>query len=163
MKLFITGATGYIGNRLAMQAAERGWSVHALVRNIESKYCPLHPNVSLFKGDITDPDSINKAISGCDQVFHSAAFTDETLRSNPDFFNVNVKGTENVLEIALKNNVSRFVFTGSCSVFAPSKLKPVDGSSEDEINPTTDYSISKYKAERIVREYSQKRDIDCDR
>ena len=156
MKLFITGATGYIGHRIAMQAAEKGWSVHALVRDTGSKYYPQHQNILMFRGDITDKASIERAMMGCNRVIHTAAFTSETLRSSPDYFNVNVQGTRNVLETALTNNVSRLVFTGSCSVYGHSGLQPLNEENENTVNPTTPYSRSKYEAEKIVRDYNTK-------
>ena len=156
MKIFITGATGYIGYGLAKSAAEKGWIVHTLVRDPSSKYRPVHENILLFKGDITDKDSIEKAMKGCSHVFHTAAFTNETIRSSPEFFNTNVQGTRNVLEVALANEVSKFVFTGSCSVYGPSGSQEVSEKTENAIDPTTPYSISKYDAEKIVRDYNTK-------
>jgi len=156
MKLFITGATGYIGYKLAMDAAQRGWAVNALIRDTASKYRPVHEKISLFKGDITDKASIENAMRGCDHVFHTAAFTYETLRSSPDFFAINVQGTRNMLDVALANKVTRFVFTGSCSIYGSSDLSSFNETNETLIDPTTLYSASKYEAEKIVKEYCRK-------
>jgi nucleoside-diphosphate-sugar epimerase len=156
MKIFISGATGYIGYRLAKTAAEKGWTVHALVRDPSSKYRPIHENIILFKGDITRKGSIEKAMEGCSSVFHTAAFTHETIKSSPEFFNTNVQGTRNVLEVALANKVSRFVFTGSCSIYGSSGDREVNEETGSVIDPTTPYSISKYEAEKIVSDYNTK-------
>jgi putative NADH-flavin reductase len=72
MKILITGATGYIGHKLAMEAAKRNFTVHALVRDPHSKNFPAHPNIIPFKGDITDKDSIIVAMQGCEKVMHAA-------------------------------------------------------------------------------------------
>ena len=156
MKILITGATGYIGNRLALEAAGKGWIVHALVRDPFSKHIPSHKNIVLFKGDITDKASIEKAIAGCDKVIHSAAFTNEMDENNPGFHDVNVEGTRNILEAACMYNISRLVFTGSCSVFGPSGEQPVSESDEKFIDPTTQYAFTKLKAEELVKEFCAK-------
>ena len=57
MKIFITGATGYIGNNLAKKLADEGNIIHALCRN-ENAPVLSHPNIKIFKGDITDQSSI---------------------------------------------------------------------------------------------------------
>src|SRR5215813_209249 len=74
MKIFITGATGYLGNLLATALANQGNRVHALVRDARKTKNLDHPNTKVFKGDITDIDSIKNAMDGCEQVFHLAAF-----------------------------------------------------------------------------------------
>ena len=156
MKIFVTGSTGYIGQKLALAAAEKGWTVHALVRNLNSKFIPVHPNIILFKGDIKNKMSIEKAMKGCVYVFHTAAFTKEGDDQNPEFEKVNVQGTQNVLHVALSEKIQRFVFTGSCSVYGPSDQWPISEENEDKIKPTTSYALSKYKAEKLVKEFTKK-------
>ena len=73
MKILITGATGYIGYKLAMEAARRNYTVHILVRDLQSPLLPEHPNIIKFKGDITDKASVMAAMTNCDKVMHSAA------------------------------------------------------------------------------------------
>ena len=58
MKILITGTTGYIGYKLAMAAAHRGYEVAALGLNVSSPNLPHHPHIKFFKGDITDLASI---------------------------------------------------------------------------------------------------------
>ena len=76
MKLLITGSTGYIGHKLALAAAHKGYQVHALLRNCNSPLRPVHRNIRYFKGDINEPRSITAAIQGCDVVLHAAALAD---------------------------------------------------------------------------------------
>ncbi|RYY16190.1 MAG: NAD-dependent epimerase/dehydratase family protein, partial [Chitinophagaceae bacterium] len=68
MKVFITGATGFIGDRLAKKLAETGHDVHALVRT-DLPQGLQHKGIRYFAGDITQPSTINKAIAGCEQVY----------------------------------------------------------------------------------------------
>ena len=155
MKLLITGSTGYIGQKLALAAAKKGYVVHALVRNPASPNRPLHENIHYFKGDINDTASIATAIQGCDAVLHAAALAQLWNKDRNLFYKVNVDGTKNMLQAAKQEGVKKFLFTSSCAVLGPSYAQPV---SEDDPrqNPfENDYEISKHCAEEVVREYAR--------
>ncbi len=156
MKVFITGASGYIGHQLALAAAERGYAVAALVRSLRSPLLPHHPNIQFFQGDITNADSIKNAIAGCEAVFHAAALTQFWHRNRSLFTQINVEGTRNVLEAAVKHGVKKFVFTSSCAVLGPSGEKPLT-ESDPRLTPfENDYEVSKFQAEELVKEYGAK-------
>ena len=153
MKVFITGSTGYIGHKLAMAAADRGFDVTALVRNAASPNLPKHPAISFCRGDITDYASVAKAMAGCDYVLHAAALTQLWHKDRSLFYRINVRGTRNVLEAALFHHVERFVLTSTGAVLGPSQHEPI---SEDKPRYTpfeNDYEISKYCAEELLKEY----------
>ncbi|HEX6180344.1 MAG TPA: NAD-dependent epimerase/dehydratase family protein, partial [Chitinophagaceae bacterium] len=105
MKVFITGVTGYVGHRLALEALARGYTVHALVRDMHSEYIPSHPNLRAFKGDVTDLDSLKAAMQGCNWVMHAAGITKFRVKDREIFYKVNVDGTRNVLDAALELGV----------------------------------------------------------
>ena len=156
MKVFLTGATGYIGNRLAIQLAENNYEVHALVRNRRSDNIPVHSNIFLFEGNLNDTNSIDRAIANCEYVFHTAAFTRLTCNDVKEFYTVNVQGTANVLNAAKKNGVKKVIFTSSVSVYGPSQ----PNSSIKEIHPrmssfANDYELTKAMAENLVLEYNK--------
>lgn len=156
MKVFLTGATGYIGNRLALQLAENNYEVHALVRNLRSDNIPVHSNITLFEGNLNDTDSIENAIANCEYVFHTAAFTKLTCNDVEEFYKVNVQGTANVLNAAKRNGVKKVIFTSSVSVYGPSQ----PNSSIIEIHPrmssfANDYELTKTMAENLVLEYNK--------
>jgi nucleoside-diphosphate-sugar epimerase len=153
MKIFITGATGYIGHQLALTAAEKGFGVTALVRNHHSPNLPKHSAIEFRKGDVTDYPSIVKAMAGCDYVMHAAALTQLWHKDRSEFYRINVMGTRNVLEAAFFHGVEKLVFTSSCAVLGPSKDQPV---AEDDPRFTpfeNDYEISKHCAEELLKEY----------
>ena len=156
MKLFITGATGYIGHLIAREAISRGYIVHALVRNPASAFFPKHEKITPFIGDITDKASIERAMTGCDKVIHSAAVTKFVDKDPSIFYRVNVGGTRNVLEVALSLKVKRFVFTSTGAVLGPSGKYPVTESDPRVAAFENDYEISKHWAEQLVKEYSRK-------
>lgn len=156
MKVFITGATGYIGHKIVHAAINRGYSVHALVRNPSSPQLAELNNVRYFKGDITDYASVALAIKGCDAVFHTAAITQLWHRDRSVFYRVNVGGTKNVLEAACVHGVKKFIYTSTCAVLGPSHRLPII-EEDPRITPfENDYEISKHCAEELVKEYSRR-------
>jgi len=156
MKLFLTGVTGYIGQRLMQAALIKGNRVHALVRDVHCSTLTPHQNLHYFKGDVTDRESVMKAMEGCDTVIHAAGITQLWHHDRSIFYRVNVGGTRNVLEAACFHNVKRLVFTSTCGVLGPSFNHPV-AEEDPRITPfENDYEISKHCAEELVKEYSRR-------
>jgi len=153
MKVFITGATGYIGQKLIQAAIDKGFIVHALIRNPCATQLPRHERIYYFKGDITDYDTVLKAMGKCDAVIHAAGITQLWHHDRTIFYRVNVGGTKNVLEAACFHKVKRFVYTSTCGVLGPSHAYPV-AEEDPRITPfENDYEISKHCAEELVKEY----------
>ena len=153
MKLFLTGVTGYIGQKLMQAAIDKGFIVHALVRDPSATQLPEHERIHYFKGDITDYDSVLKSMKGCDAVIHAAGITQLWHHDRSVFYRVNVGGTKNILEAACFHNVKRFVYTSTCGVLGPSYSDPV-AEEDPRITPfENDYEISKHCAEELVKEY----------
>jgi nucleoside-diphosphate-sugar epimerase len=156
MKILVTGATGYLGHRLALSLAERNDEVHILVRNPNSENIPQHKNIKVFSGDITDKSSITEAIYGCEQVYHTAALVKAFDKDASLFYKVNVEGTRNLLDLSLERGVEKFVFTSSCSVIGATKREAMS-ENDTRITPLdNDYDTTKYQAENLVKEYSNK-------
>lgn len=156
MKILITGATGYIGYKLAMEAARRNYTVHILVRDLQSPLLPVHPNIRPFKGDITDKASVISAINGCDKVMHAAAIAKLSAKDNSIFYSVNVEGTRNILDASLAAGVKKFVFTSSGAVIGPSGKFPMSENDPRIVAFENDYEISKHWAEELVKEYCRR-------
>lgn len=153
MKIFITGATGYVGSQLAHELARQGNELNIIVRDIHAASLPCSNTIKLFKGDITDRESIALAIKDCTQVYHCAAIAKLSIADKNAFFEVNVKGTRNILEASLNANVQKLVFTSSAAVFGPTLTIPFTENSS-RIEPfESDYDHSKYMAENLVREF----------
>jgi nucleoside-diphosphate-sugar epimerase len=153
MKILITGATGYIGHKLAIEAANRNYTVHILVRDPQSSMVPVHPNIIAFKGDITDKASVFTAMQGCSKVMHAAAIAKLSAKNNNIFYSVNVEGTRNMLDVALTLRVKKFVFTSSGAVIGPSDKFPMSENDPRIAAFENDYEISKHWAEELVKEY----------
>lgn len=156
MKILVTGATGYVGHNLAQSLAQRGNQVHVLVRDIASPDIPLHKNIRVFGGDITDRLSISVAINGCEEVYHTAALV-KLFSKDPSLFQkINVEGTRNLLSEALENNVKKFLFTSTCGVIGPSLGLPMNETDPRIISFDNDYEFTKHLAEKLVAEYASK-------
>lgn len=156
MKILITGATGYIGHKLATEAAGRNHSVHILVRNPHSPHTPSHPMITLFPGDITDKEAVMNAMKGCTHVLHAAGMAKLSVKDRSQMYKVNVEGTRVMLESALELDVKKFVFTSSCAVIGPSEKFPMSEQDPRIIAFENDYEISKHWAEELVKQYSSK-------
>ena len=156
MKIFVTGATGYIGNHLAHTLAGMGNEVHAIIRSDKAKELLQHPNIMLFKGDILEKESLLLAMAGCRQVYHTAAKVGVWAKDPSLFYKVNVEGTKNVLDAALQNGIEKFVFTSTCGVIGPSLYEPLN--EQDPLNTSfaLEYDLSKKIAEEMVFQYAGK-------
>ncbi|MBD1392933.1 NAD-dependent epimerase/dehydratase family protein [Mucilaginibacter glaciei] len=158
MKIFITGVTGYIGQKLALQLAGDGHTIHALVRNQQKGKSLLdHHNILLFTGDILDPDSLLNSMAGCEQVYHLAALASVWHRDPQSFHIINVKGLQNVLDACLQLGITNVLFTSTAGVVGDS----VDGKPVCELtNPNpkleTLYEQSKVEAEKLLKAYIPK-------
>jgi nucleoside-diphosphate-sugar epimerase len=153
MKIFLTGASGYVGQRLAMSLAESGHEVNALVRNKRASDFLDLPNIRIFIGDILNSAQVSEAMKGCEAVFHLASLA-RTWAKNPDeFYQVNVQGTVNVLEAALICQVKKFIHTSSTGVIGPSLKFENNENTPRWSSFNNDYEISKYQAEQEVIKY----------
>ncbi len=153
MKIFISGATGYIGNKLAIQLAEEGHSIHALCRSENKKQLLNHPNIEIFEGEITNAVAVEKAMQECDQAYHLAAYARVWARNPSVFYRINVEGTRIILDAAKKMNVQKIVVTSTAGVLGPSRDRPVQESDTRIGNIFNEYEDTKIQAEALCKEY----------
>jgi dihydroflavonol-4-reductase len=153
MRALVIGATGFVGSAVVRALTAAGWQVRALVRS-ESNRRNLHElPVEIASGDLTDRASLDRALDGCDALFHVAA--DYRLWA-PDpqlLYRTNVEGTRNVIAAARRAKVARIVYTSSVATVG----LPADGSPGSEETPVAladmigHYKRSKFLAEELVR------------
>ncbi len=156
MKIFITGATGYVGHSLALTLANKGNQVNILVRNPGSVKVPVHENMHVFKGDISNRTSIRKAMEGCSYVYHTAALVKLWAKDATEFYRTNVEGTNNVLAEALEANIKKLVFTSTCGVIGASLKEPLTENDPRIATFDNDYEFTKFMAENLVKQYIHK-------
>ncbi len=155
MKVFLTGATGYVGHKLALTLANRSHQFHILVLNLQSKNIQLHHSIRVFHGDITQEKSIRLAMKDCEQVYHTAALVQHYAAQSSIFYEINVEGTRNVMEAALQLGAGKVVFTSTCGVIGPSLNEPMSEADPRLTGFSSDYDFSKFLAEKLVLSYSQ--------
>jgi nucleoside-diphosphate-sugar epimerase len=154
MRNLITGATGFIGSHLAEKLVTEGEDVTALVRKTGKTDFLKSIGVKFAYGDITNIDSVRKAVDGMDIVYHSAALADEWI-SAKEAYRINVEGTKNLLDCALGAKVKRFIFISSLSVLGMRDHFGTDV--EAPYHKAGDnYIDTKIDSEKLVMDYYRK-------
>jgi dihydroflavonol-4-reductase len=154
MQAFVTGATGFLGSHVARVLCEKGATLRLLVR-ATSNLKNLHGlHAETVTGDLRDPGSLERAMAGCDTVFHVAADYRLWVRDPQEIYLSNVEGTRALLQAARKNNVRRLVYTSSVATIG----FKTNGSLADEDSPVSvsdmigHYKRSKFMAEQVALE-----------
>mgnify|MGYP000122312155 CR=1 FL=1 len=151
MKVFVSGATGYIGIQLVKRLIGSGALVHALYRS-ESKADLIRlEGVKLFKGDIMDTKGLASAMEGCSQVYHVAAYAAVWSKDPGMFQRYNVDGTLHVIETAKAAGVKRIVVTSTAGILGHSDQKAVNEESPVPSSFFTLYETSKYDMEQAIK------------
>jgi len=158
MKAFVTGATGFLGSHVARVLAEHGAELRLLVRPTSDLRNVEDLNAERVPGDLRDAASIEKAISGCDVVFHVAADYRLWVRDPEAMYRSNVEGTRSLLEAALKQHVRRAVYTSSVATMGFASNGHAHEHLTDEQSPVAladmigHYKRSKFMAEQAAIE-----------
>ena len=148
MKVFVSGATGFIGIQLVKRLLKEGHEVHALFRS-ESKADLIRlPGVKLCKGDILDKISLDHAMAGCEEAYHTAAFAGVWAKDPELVFRLNVDGAINVIEAAGRQGVRRVVLTSTAGILGPSTSEAVHESSSAPKSFFSHYEASKFQLEK---------------
>jgi UDP-glucose 4-epimerase len=160
MKAVITGGAGFIGSHLTDLLLKNKISVTVIdnlysgsLRNLTK--AKTHKNFNFINGDITQYDDIEKYFDGADWVFHLAGLADivPSIKNPTNYFDVNVKGTLNVLESSVKHDVKKFIYAASSSSYGIPSEYPTPESSK--INPQYPYALTKFMGEELVMHWNQ--------
>lgn len=147
--ILVTGATGFIGSRVALELAKAGARIRALVRNPAKAGVLGDAGISTVAGDMAEPASIAGAVRGCQAVFHFAGTTNE-FKPRAHFERVNLDGTRLLAEAALREGIERFIHISTVWVYG---LRSGPGICEtSSCAPSGQpYADTKLEAERAVR------------
>src|ERR1700691_103419 len=149
MLAFVTGATGFVGSHVAGVLAEQGADLRLLVRSSSDPINIEGLRADRVTGDLRDPVSIERAMAGCDVVFHVAADYRLWVRDPEQMYRANVEGTRAILEAARKNHVRRVVYTSSVATMGFTG----NGVPADEDSPVAlDDMIGHYKRSKFMAE-----------
>ena len=158
-KIFITGATGFIGSHLCEMSVKKGFKVVGFDRYNSNNSAGWLNNskylnhMELILGDIRDYDSVHKSMKGCSKVFHLAALIGipYSYVSPLAYVKTNVEGTYNVLEAAKNLNLKDVIITSTSEVYGSAKYLPIN--EKHPLNAQSPYAASKISADQLSLSY----------
>ncbi|HTR66551.1 MAG TPA: hopanoid-associated sugar epimerase [Terriglobales bacterium] len=149
MLVFVTGATGFLGSHVARALAAQGADLRLLVRASSNLSNIEDLKAERVVGDLRDPASFEKALSGCEAVFHVAADYRLWVRDPDEMYRSNVEGTRAILEAARRTGIRRVVYTSSVATMGFTS----NGHLADEESPVAlDNMIGPYKRSKFMAE-----------
>ena len=161
----MTGANGFIGSNLVRTLLGRVENVRAFIKRGTPETSLDGFDIEKVYGDICDGASLERAMTGCTEVYHLAAYNKLWARDPSIFSQINLEGTENVLRVALLKNVRRVVYTSTCDFIGMKRRRAArEGTEEDfpvhEGELLGPYTLSKWRAERATLAYAAN-GLDC--
>jgi nucleoside-diphosphate-sugar epimerase len=158
-RLLVTGATGFIGSRLALHAHRAGMNIVAAGRvqgrdETERADELRTAGVRLLVGTLDDAEHVHAALHGRDTIIHLAAAQHESHMPASYFRAINVTGTRALLEAAVQAGAKRFVYGSSIGVYGSSDAGLLDETSVPR--PENIYTQTKLEAEQAVAEFAQR-------
>jgi len=154
MKVFLTGATGFVGTHVARELAQRGAQLRLLVRPTSNLRNLEGLPAETVVGDLLQPESLRTSLRGCDALMHVAADYRLWVRDPKAMYAANVDGTRALLQIAREETIPRTVHTSSVATMG----FKTDGTIVDETTPVSladmvgHYKRSKFLAEQVAIE-----------
>jgi nucleoside-diphosphate-sugar epimerase len=146
-KVCVIGGSGFVGSRLLDVIKDK-----LVIKNFDKNSSKKFSSYTII-GDIRDKDSLNKELCGQELVVLLAAEHRDDVNPISLYYDVNVKGTENVLEAFDNNGVKRIIFTSSVAIYGLNKPNP---SENHQANPFNHYGKSKWQAEKLLRDWVKK-------
>lgn len=151
MKILITGGAGFLGYHLAHRLTKEKHKV-ALLDIADFNKSEYPAGIKFYKGDVRNLELLNEIIPDSDIIIHAAAAL--PLWDRKEIFSINMEGTRNVLETALKNGIEKVVFISSTAVYGIPEKHPIE--ENDPLIGVGSYGESKIEAEKICLEYREK-------
>ena len=158
MKIFITGSTGFIGTYLVNRLAKTQHELYCLAREKSETRFLEEIGVNIIKGDVTDKDSLLKGMEGCNWVAHLASSFVFWLPRKKAFKDVNITGTQNVMESALERGISKVVYVSTAAIYGNAKW-PITEETPVGTERASKYVQTKYEGDLIAWDLYEKRDL----
>lgn len=161
MLVLVTGATGRVGANVARRLTSDGHVVRAMVQPDDpaSKKLDGLPEVERVTATLGDADAVHRAVKGVDAILHLAAVMVRGTLTAEQFFDINVMGTQRLLEAASVHSIERFVFASTDGTYGPVRplYLPIDEAHPQGAGDR--YSCSKVAAEVMVKNYGEQFDL----
>lgn len=149
MKVFLTGATGFVGHHVALALTAQGASLRLLVRKTSNLANLEQISGETYVGDLGEPESVRAGLAGCDAVVHVAADYRLWIRDPQTMYRANVDGTRELLRIVRESGVKRFVYTSSVATMNFRR----DGIVVNEDTPVSIHNmVGHYKRSKFLAE-----------
>jgi nucleoside-diphosphate-sugar epimerase len=152
-KVLVTGGTGFTGSHLCRRLVQEGHDVRVLVREQSDRTVLNDLPIEWVLGDLCDRDSLARATQGIETVYHIAAIFRPENVTRQQMWAANVEGTRNLLEVAEKAQVSRFVHCSTVGVHGDIQNPPAN--EETPYAPGDYYQESKTEGEKVALQYAQ--------
>jgi len=153
----ISGASGFLGSHLAHGLLKHKQAVRALVRKTSNTSCLPEKDVEFIIGNLENRDSLNTAMKNVTTVFHCAALVSDWGKKK-DFINVNVEGTRNMLDAAVKAKVKRFVYVSTSDFYGFLDKEDVTEDTPPKKRGFL-YGDTKIMAEELVWQYHKEKGL----
>ena len=118
----ITGGAGHLGSCLITLLLEKNYYVNALYYH--SKPTVIHPNLNWIKGDVLKPDTLKELLKNTSVLIHAAGIISIGDKNESEVYQINVKGTEHLIDACLNQNV-KMIYISSCAAVIETKKKEV--------------------------------------
>ena len=154
MKVFLTGATGFVGSHVARQVASAGADLRLLVRPTSVTRNIDDLNAERVTGDLCDSDSLRLGMEGCELVYHVAADYRLWTRDPEQMYRANVEGTRAIIEAAAQAKIRRVIYTSSVATmgFTANGTPATEDSPVGLADMIGHYKRSKFMAEQVALE-----------
>lgn len=162
LRVVVTGGAGFIGSHLVEKLLASGAEVTVIdnfLHGNKIEHLRGFTRLSICDGDVRDASFVSRALDSKDIVFHLAACVgvEETQMSPFEVLDVEIQGTLNVLNMAVKNGIKRFVFASSSEVYGDS-LEPME--EEGPFSPKSTYAVAKLVGEEYCKAFYQKHTLE---
>lgn len=157
-RVLVTGADGFIGSHLAEALVRAGYRVRAFVLYnslgtrgwLDQAADDVRNEMEYYAGDVRDPDSVRRAVAGCDTVFHLAALIaiPYSYHAPASYVETNISGTLNVLQAARDHDVASVIQTSTSEVYGSAKFVPI--TEDHPLQGQSPYAATKIGADQLA-------------
>ncbi len=148
--MLVTGGTGFLGRAIVERLVREGDRIKALARSEDAARALGELGAEPVRGDVLDPEALAAAMRGCELVYHAAGANAFCVRDPSPMFEINVRGSENVVRAAARAEVKRVVYTSSAATLGERKGTVGSEQSPHRGRFLSNYERSKFEAERSV-------------